>query len=298
LQRRGLDWLWSLLPAALTFCLGFYKFWHLIGGLGILLIPCGCIAAALVRDTPEKRARLTSLLLAGALLMVFSFLGSNGVWAKANQGLWLLFPAGFLLLRNSLADHAGERTWRGRLARSGGVLSLGLLLAFSLQGVDYRFHNIYHDYPDRKLLVHPISDPRLVGIFTSEHRARALNGLLRNLRPLIQDGDYLLVYGNMPTLHFVTNTLPPLGDPWPVTYWPKLLSQRLQVLEQTQELPKVAVRIKGDPRLPDWGNRDGGPPPEHLYKHQWNIIDRWVQEHGYSVFWSSPGADILIRPST
>jgi hypothetical protein len=124
----------------------------------------------------------------------------NGVGAL-NVGGWLLWPGAVGVLGIATAGGGG-----GRAGRAGWVLLsvTALLLAVSLH---HAYGWTYEDGRPGELNT-PFAHRKLRGIYSSSERVRAIETMTAALEERAGRGDFLLAYGNVPGLVYLTDTRP------------------------------------------------------------------------------------------
>lgn len=101
--------------------------------------------------------------------------------------------------------------------------------------------NCYFDEGDRREKIHR-PDTDCVTTFTSQERALIIDEIAVNTRKHATEGNYLLVFDNLPMLHYLTGMQPYLGSPWS-TFWGNRMFelQLLKAENSSRPLPLIAV---------------------------------------------------------
>jgi hypothetical protein len=251
----------------------------LLAGACLALLVQRILARASADELEDRR---TEHLVLGLLVAVHGVLGSNTGLAKMTHGLWLAVPAAILATARLMRDP------RTGPAPGALVLGRGLVVGLALAGVILRFGSPYRDGPDRLRLVRAIDDGRLAGIRTSAARAAAVGALLQQARLRVREGDALLAYGDIPLLHFLTQTDPALGHVWPELLGDAELARRLEALGREGRLPVIAVHARLE-RLGAAGTMPPGSPGKQ------RLIDGWLRAQGYASVWANDVFEILAR---
>lgn len=263
--------------------------------LGTVLVLFGVFSRRWL--TAERLNRFV-LLGMGFSVALLSFIGSNNGISNAKNGLWLLFPAAFLLLPESLGKVLPSilslAQWTKQKALSDGhkqsitYFAVAAMCAFALVGFHIRAENPYRDLTNRFQLTTRIEHERLRGIFTSSGRAASVNQLLDEIDRLVKPGDIILAYSAIPMIHYVTETLPALGNPWPTLIQPAELEVQLNGLWKSESFPQLVIRTRTNTANRIWGGRAIAPPQAPLRRvEDICILDGWIQEQGYYEVWAN-----------
>ena len=107
-------------------------------------------------------------------------------------------------------------------------------------------------------------------------------------------GDVVLAYNCIPMIHYVTKTVPALGNPWPTLLIPGELEIKLGKLSGKKQFPKVIVRAKTNTRDRRWGMRNVSITYTRNKRtvEDLKILDDFVQQYRYYEVWSN--ADFVI----
>ena len=305
-SKRRLDWSW--IPVILFGFLFLGLVQQLAGSRGtyslVLLGTCFVLASLQLLSSLLSPRCLTThetdklvLLAMGLLIALLKLLGSNNGVSSAKDAIWLLFPVAFLLVPESVGF--SFRFLSSRIPRDPRSkqdvnthtikrFAVAAMVALSLVGLSIRAENPYRDLTDRFQLTTQLQHERLRGIFTSSGRAESVNQLLDELDQLVEPGDVVLAYSAIPMIHYVTQTIPALRNPWPTLMQPTGLEERLRVLMGSESLPQVVIRANTDTANRIWGTRAIAPPQvpgrrgEDIY-----ILDEWLQSQGYREVWTN-----------
>jgi hypothetical protein len=268
--------------------------------LGTILVLLGVFSRRWL--TAERLNRFV-LLGMGFSVALLSFIGSNNGISNSKNGLWLLFPVAFLLIPESLGkvlpsiSSIVKRTKQKALSdghrQTITYFAVAAVCALALVGLHIRVDNPYRDLTDRSQLTTQLEHESLRGIFTTSGRAESVNQLLDEIEHLVEPGDVMLAYNCIPMLHYITRTVPALGNPWPTLMTPAALTVKLNVLYGTA-LPSVVVLAKTNTRARTWGTllitTFGESQVEKL-----SIGIGWIHENGYREVWANRDFAIYKR---
>ena len=261
-----------------------YTFWmHALPGL--LYIGLGAIIWV------ERHRNKPMVLMAwlALLLMILAPLGSAAGIHKAVYGMWIAFPLviGWLWSTSTILQYRFFET------SSAKVFVLGLLSIIGLNALSASWHFVYGDNNHRINLTHTLSEPLLFGIHTTKERAQLSDEMLAEIHKIVAPGNDLLTYGDIPLVHFLTNTKPWLGTPWVSLYRGDGGLKISSILaEKEKDVLPVAVRAKYSPRSKTWtkGKFLNFPPDKNEVFH---ILDDFLEKNGYQLVWSNGFFEIL-----
>ncbi len=180
----------------------------------------GIIGSLLMIITASDNKILKSLSFIGVLMVLLLPIGSGGgIYSSGYMCLWLSYPLFFYWLYNKAQNILPNKI---NLSNTSFILkkeSLKILtLIFCFSFFTAKFHNIskeaYFDPGSRLDKTYEIKTPLAKGVFTTKRRAKIINEVLIELEKYTDPNDYLLVYDQMPMLHFLTETKPYLYNPW------------------------------------------------------------------------------------
>lgn len=77
--------------------------------------------------------------------------------------------------------------------------------------------------------------------YTSQERALIIDEIAANTLRHATEGNYLLVFDNLPMLHYLTGMQPYLGSPWSTFWGNKMFERQLHRAESSRPLPLIAV---------------------------------------------------------
>jgi len=260
-------------------------FSFMVPGVCLLLLIADFVMFALFR-APTDLKNHANLLVVGFLVASLSMIGSNNGIRAANAGLWLLLPAVCLSAARILSEVScrkfrllggnGEAVLRSRMFTG---VALSLLLALGIVGLSARRVNPYRDLEDRSQLTTVVDHPLLRGVRTSPERAASLEELLGEMAERTEAGDRVLAWDSIPMVHFLTRTIPALGNPWPNLLSDLALRQRMDRMWNTGG-PDLVVEAVVNTRLRTWSvvNR---PAPT---RESMDLVSE-LEENGYVMVW-------------
>ena len=112
-------------------------------------------------------------------------------------------------------------------------------LSFSLISA-YQF--TYRDTENRLDMIHTVNYPDLKYVFTTEERAHVVQGLVDQLPLYVKKDDYVLEYGDIPLVYYLTGSRPYLDNSWPDLYTSDQFSDKLnQSLKEKGILPVIGT---------------------------------------------------------
>jgi hypothetical protein len=107
------------------------------------------------------------------------------------------------------------------VAASKELMSIGKTVTISLcfAAVLFLFNkSTYFDPGSRIHKTHPINSSKAKYIYTTKKSATVINDILYALKPYVNEGDYLLAYETVPTIHYLTGTKPYLFNSFPILW--------------------------------------------------------------------------------
>lgn len=174
-------------------------------------------------------------------------------------------------------------------------------LIFIVIGAKNILSQCYFDKGWRWAKIYRINSP-LATTYTTIQNKTIVDNLLTELDKYIKKNDRVLFFQNTPMLHFLTETRPYLGNPWPWTYDPENLQRHLNYSHHINPVLPVIVRDKGTVgkwqyQYEDWDNSNS----TESYSHKNGrilAINEFIQGNGYSVVWENDLFQILLPPNT
>lgn len=257
---------------------------HVAPGFCYLLL----LAVAL-REFREDR-RLALLAFLGGMVLVLVPLGSGSGIAVSMYGMWLALPLSLLLLWRQ-GSFAIKRIVIEPQVCQGLALTIALALLFQSLVSAWRY--TFLDSSNRLVMTHPINHPHLAGTYTTAARAKVVAELLEAMARFTKPGDAVLAYNGIPTVHFLTETHPWLGNPWPDMENAGKLAALVRQKEQTNALPVTIVRASGSTYAYSW---PANPQPVADWwgqKEARQVFVEFELRHQYRVVWTNDFFEIL-----
>lgn len=264
---------------------------------------CYVVLLSIVFLELRKETALALLSFIAGMLLLLVPLGSNNGIYNAMFGMWLALP----LTLTWLWQKATTLTlWRGNGLEPKGqfsidakgfhVFAITITLTLLFQSLILAWRHTHDDNENRLSMTYPIAHTLLVGTYTTAERAKVVTELLDAMSHFAKPGDEMLTYNAIPTLHFLTETHPWLGDPWQDYVNAKKIATQIRLKEQTgAKLPNI-VRAKRSTYNNFWPI---GERPVDTYWHQdepRKVFAEFEQRHGYAIAWSNDFFEILTIP--
>lgn len=231
-----------------------------------------------------ENIRLDLLLIAGVVQMFITPLGSATGLMKSFYGMWLVLPLSLLCMEkikdrltilkiNSMASHMNS-----------------ILVVLFVLSLFFHFTNIYRDNQNRFLLNEPFSHRSLAGIYSSEHRVKAIDEVLMAIERYTDKNDYVLMANNLPMFYYLTGTKPALCNPW-------ILLDNLEEIKRKEydslekwHHPKLFVYAKVNTRDANWPYRDTAYLPSDKQKIDY-LLNEYAGRLQYKPLWHN---DVFI----
>ena len=263
------------------------RFIHAAPGITLLVGICALIVRyRFMKNRNNKYDNKFNLLVIAFSVSFLPVLGTTTGFKQFN--LLFLFPVSFLILYE-----CGEiifkrmRVTKKTMQR----LLIGFVCTLSIFSVIIKYSNPRYEYPLRWKLVYEITHKRMRHIYTTEGRADSMNDLLAQLDRVVKPGNIMLAYPNIPLLHFITLTIPALGEPCPNFMIPEKLEAKLEEIWQDQKkIPNVIVYSKVNMTDTNWGMKTGES------KKTKPINETFFNQHKeeYALFWSNEDFEIYM----
>ena len=181
------------------------------------------------------------------------------------------------------------------------AVALFFALLFMARGVKNIMLQCYFDEGSRtEKTYRPAA--ALATTYTTQRNCEVLNSILDTLAHYVKPGDELLCFQNMPTLHYLTQTRPYLGNPWLWCYDTSNMERHFQEAERRGGPLPVMVREKAmipywTKYYPDWDNTHV-ESDTYLHKNKKiTLIQQFIRKHHYRVVWENDICQILIPTS-
>lgn len=240
----------------------------------------------------KSKTEVTYLCLTTLILMYALPLGSD--FGIENMGVFCIWTG------VPLSIHLARVSIRKMQVRAFSHASLLLWLFYCCAGGYALLSSCYFDQGWRWEKTCKINAP-LATTYTTRENKEAADELLSVLPRYIKKDDRVLFFQNLATLHYLTETRPYLGNPWPWTYDPDNLQRHfLEARRRHKDLP-VIVREKSAVATwqkydADWDNAHA----EETYSHKngrIKAIQQFIQENHYSVVWEN-GLFVILMTTT
>lgn len=141
-------------------------------------------------------------------------------------------------------------------------------------------------------------DNSLATTYTTRKNCEQLNPLLHELSRYVKEGDVMLCFQNIATVHYLTKTRPYLRNPWVWTYDTDNMRRKFEEAENKYPLLPVVVRDKSMlPKwyeyYPDWNNEHAAESYTHK-NGKISLINNFLSRHQYKVVWENEVFQILL----
>ncbi len=234
-------------------------------------------------DRKEKSIILINY--ASLIILFFLPLGSDHgvrnmgpycVWLASFMSVWHVYR--FINYQKKKKNNA----WR--------ILSLAFGILYIVYGLYFVSRYAYYDRGSRLEKCYRANNPKFT-VYTSKERAKAMEELLSALHLFVGKGDTLFCFESLPMVHYLTETIPYMENPWPWTYNPENFRKHLHKACKTTGLP-VVLRQKCQP-LDGYGNWTV-PDTGLLYNASWfyqqertGCFEQFIRENNYKVAWEN-----------
>jgi|GEM_PF-5469118 len=255
-------------------------------GFGAISITAGLsyilTIASLFLPDDGKKARLISLSLLGSCAIFFLSVGSDTGLDVSTYVFPFALPAMYAILTGLRPIVKGMRSG---FPKDLSVIFISCLVCLSVASFD----EVYRDHSRHDSLA---KDPQIRGVLTGGTRARVLDSTIREIRQRIPEGSELLVWDSAGLIHYATNTLPWLDNPWPVLYGSDtanngLLAEMLEKKAAAGNLAPVLL-AKKNPRGGGWPEVSGQP----VFL---DIITAFLEKNEYAPVWENDGFILYQR---
>ena len=265
---------------------------------------CYVVLLSIVVREFRKDRRLALLAFIAGMVLILAPLGSNNGTRNAVFGMWLALPLTLTWLWRSF-DAAfslwfkvsGDGfEWNSNLsleARGIRVFSIIMVLALLFQSLALAWRHTYCDSKNRFTMTHSIAHPLLAGVYTTAEKAKVVTELLDALSHFAKPGDEILAYNAIPTVHFLTQTLPWLGIAWPEVNSPEKIAALIKQKEQTGARLPCIVRATFQTYSTTWPIAVDRLNKSILKDESRHVFVEFEQRHGYAVAWSNGFFEIL-----
>jgi hypothetical protein len=292
---RGMGIVKGLSPLPLLACLMIMwwkgqQTWVVATALPLLALAAvlGTATLAWLRDRTQTRTIL--LVVGSVVLMIASCLGSSGGMKKILHGVWLALPLTALAPLFIVKILPFGTRWREFSHQVLTWIVAPAYLFLGLLGAHDQITSVYRDSTDRTLLVHSIPHPRLMGILTTEARARSIDQVLAEIESRSSPNDELLIYNSAPLLYYLSNRKPIVSQNWLVIA--NITEEKIKYLFKnicTKEgkWPKIIVRSKTDTRNVNWGGEKNFPVKSEKLNKALQWVDTEVSRCHPKTVWEN-----------
>jgi len=270
-----------------------YCVYLIYGLLGVMLLK------NIIFADPKRNLSLVSLI--ALLILVIIPLGSNNGVYETHLGMWIAMPIGIIFLTEfngcdltcdlQIGTHLQKIDFSLQKNKSRTLFSVILIVFFTFSLIT-AFQMTYRDSRDRLAMVYSVNQTHLSDVFTTKDRAVVVQQLVDALPHYVKKDDYVIAFGNIPMIYYLTQTRPYLDNPWPETFAPDQFSEHLnQSFADKPSLP-VIVLANYDTRSIDWPT-DKHPIEDKNYSLCMAILEKFVTAHSYRVGWTNDFFTIL-----
>lgn len=215
--------------------------------------------------------------------------GSATMLGKAEFGIYLAIPVIFTYLferkKLTLKHLSFEET---QIKSLGGIIGLALMVHALISitiyyppGLDVR----------RWAWVHSVDDPHLRANFISGNKAKTLNDLISAMNNYSKNFSYILTYGKISTVSYLSNLKPYINNTYPGFMTKDKLQDELEYQKTRKSLPMV-VRSISMPTTRGWPTITFPITPKD---HQHGIIfEVFLKKYNYKSVWKNRDFEILI----
>ena len=247
----------------------------------------------------RNQASIIYILAIAFCFSVFMPLGSDfGIGNMGYSSVWLLIPLICFLYRNIVISLTGKEI--SSFFKLAGILFVCGYFALQLWTVS---NHCYSDKGCRFEKMYYIKNSDLATTLTTREKAAAIDTLLVHCRDYIKEGDYVLCFQSLPTMHYLTRTKPYLYNPWVWAYDVDNMKRQLERAEKEISTLPVVIREKGNLPGTDWLEVSPGwnrtdLPDTYIYKHgKIILINQFLDRHGYRLIWQNKLFQIWIPGS-
>jgi hypothetical protein len=140
----------------------------------------------------------------------------------------------------------------------------------------------------------------LANVYTTHSKSMIMNELLLELDNYVVPGDTLLCFESLPTLQYLTRTVPFIGASWVWVYDSNSVKISLLRAEKTAAKMPVVLRQKTQPIGGKWTTfdiryNDTVSEDNYLYKKERIIVyNAFLNKHKYKIVWENDLFQILL----
>lgn len=253
-----------------------------------ILLP---ILISLYKDRHDKKIILLNS--AAIIVMFFMPLGSDsGISNIGKESSWLgVFMAfihyfRFAMLRMKKGDWSGIS-----------IVSISLIV-FSIFSFKHVALTAYFDQGNRLKKTYKIEN-KLATVYTTKAKSEKMTELLGVLNNYVKSGDTLFCFESLPTINYLTETVPFGGTSWVWVYDPSNFERNIIKWEKKSLKMPVVLRQKCQPIQGEWLEFDkqynDTTINDYFYKKDRIIsFNKFLTRHGYQIKWENELFQILV----
>lgn len=227
------------------------------------------------------------LVFLGGLMLLLCPLGSGlGVDSSGYIALWITFPMIFLCIEGFKKNNA-------LIVEPLAILKFTFIFSFFLVKIYQISTRAYFDKGFRWEKTHIVNSEFSERIYTTKKRADIINDLIKELKNYVKPNDYLLVYDNIPMIHYLTQTRPYVYNPWISLYDSNSFKSKLKKAENEAEVLPVIVQQKFKSIGMEFGKPNEGYMDTDKKTHYYDndIIEQttlnFIKNNNYNLAWSN-----------
>ena len=262
-----------------------YDFWLWIIP-GIIYLVLIAYIFGFIKQSIEYR--ILALLALGVLVLVP--LGSNNGIHNAIHGMWLALP---IVLLFFMQPTVTIRNWEWppeSFSYAKVLVIVTLVLSSLTQAMSYT----YRDSKNRLEMTATVEHPLLIGVLTTDERAKVMQELLDVLKKYVKPGDIIFAYEEISLIHFLTQTRPYLYHPWPMLEPPTSFKKLIEKAEIERPLLPVVVRAKASTSEREWPNNfNNGLEHKEPEISDRQLAEDFLNRHQYVKIWENLFFEIL-----
>lgn len=230
----------------------------------------------------KKNSKIGLLALMSFFLMQLIPAGSATILMQSIYGMYLAIPVILVYIFSLEKLQFGLYIIRKTSIQYVGKLFISIILIYSLIVINF----YYAAGIDKKRwsLNTSIDHPKLRANYMTPQRAKSLNGVINTMNFYSDDFSYILTYGSVSTLSYLSNLKPYLHNTNPFFMSEEILKEELLLREKTKSLPMI-VRASWISDKRRW--------PKNK-KEILSILDAFLKKHHYISVEKKYGFEVLI----
>ena len=261
--------------------------------IDVLFVLYGISSLALIFGYIKSSVIETKVLciLAFVWLHFLPFGSDLGIMNMGTSCIWLAIPLAISIIKDNL--YLLKNTETHFIIKISLIFVLILLYSVNCKSINSQ---CYFDKGNRLYKTYKMEHP-LINVFITKEKKIELETLYTELTKYVKPNDYLLQYLKCPTIHYMTQTRPFLGNSWVWSYPPSLIKYKLDnAIKETGVLP-VIVRDKSmighwDEYSKTWNNDKAKDTFEHK-NQKVTLINNFISNYDYHVVWENHLFQIL-----